>query len=291
MKIAVIGPGALGCLFAGRMMQAGLAVELVDHRPDRVARLQATGVTITDKSGQTALRIPVVSSVSDDATLQLVAVKSQHTKDLSLATGIPCLSIQNGLGNIETLCNMLGGDKVLCGTTSEAATLETEGVVRHAAAGETIVGSWTTCDPAVATEPLLAAGFTVETTESPGQMLWKKVVTNAAINPLTAIVDCPNGRLVEVPELRALLRTLVVEAVKVAGTEGYRFDESLVEHTEEVCRRTATNISSMLQDIRAGRPTEIEAISGEILRRAELAMLPSPRTRVVYQLVKGMEQK
>lgn len=122
-------------------------------------------------------------------------------------------------------------------------------------------------------------------------MLWKKVVTNAAINPLTAIVDCPNGRLVEVPELRALLRTLVVEAVKVAGTEGYRFDESLVEHTEEVCRRTATNISSMLQDIRAGRPTEIEAISGEILRRAELAMLPSPRTRVVYQLVKGMEQK
>jgi len=136
-----------------------------------------------------------------------------------------------------------------------------------------------------------SAGFTTETTETPGQALWRKVIVNAAINPLTALVNVPNGRLLEVQELRALLRSLVVEAVKVAATEGYRFETSLVEYTEDVCRQTATNISSMLQDVRAGRQTEIEAITGEILRRADMASLPCPRSRVVYQLIKGMERK
>ena len=83
------------------------------------------------------------------------------------------------------------------------------------------------------------------------------------------------------------MRDLVVEAVKVATSEGYRFPYSLVEKTEEICRKTAGNTSSMLQDMRNGKPTEIDAISGEILARAEAAALPTPRTRVVWQLVRG----
>ena len=88
-----------------------------------------------------------------------------------------------------------------------------------------------------------------------------------------------------------LMRDLVVEAAKVALTEGYRFDQSLVELTEEICRSTASNISSMLQDIRAGRRTEIDMISGEIARRADLASLPTPRTRVITQLVRALETR
>ena len=87
------------------------------------------------------------------------------------------------------------------------------------------------------------------------------------------------------------MRDLVVETAKVAATEGYKFGYSLVERAEEVCKETADNISSMLQDVRAGKRTEIDAISGEILRRAQLASLPTPRTRVVWQLVKGLEQR
>ena len=92
-------------------------------------------------------------------------------------------------------------------------------------------------------------------------------------------------------EARQLIRDLVVEAAKVAATEGYHFSYSLVERAEEVCRETSDNISSMLQDVRAGRQTEIEAITGEILRRGELASLPAPRTRVIWQLLKGLEKR
>lgn len=291
MKIAVIGPGAIGCLLAARMERAGLSVTLVDYRADRAERLSANGLILEDGEGRHDIAIRCVSSVPKGTTLQIVAVKSHATNKLELSTDCPILSMQNGLGNIETLSEMYGSEFLLCGVTSEAATLEAEGHVRHAASGETKVGSWTTADPAHALEVLKKAGFRTETTDSPGQALWGKVIVNAGINPLTALVDVPNGRLLEIQELRALLRSLVVEAVKVAATEGYRFERSLVEHAEDVCEQTATNISSMLQDVRAGRKTEIDAISGEILRRADLASLPCPRTRVMYQLLKGMEQK
>jgi len=291
MKIAVIGPGAIGCLLAARMKRAGLAVTLVDHRPDRASRLGDRGIELEEGGERQTVLIPVVSSVPANISLQIVAVKSHSTGDLSLNSDTPILSVQNGLGNIETLADAYGSDRILCGVTSEAATLEAEGHVRHAASGETLIGSWTTCDPGPALEVMQKAGFIAETTESPGQALWRKVIVNAGINPLTAMVNVPNGRLLEVQEMRALLRSVVVEAVKVAATEGYRFETSLVEYTEEVCRQTASNISSMLQDVRAGRQTEIEAISGEILRRADAASLPCPRTRVVYQLIKGLEQR
>jgi len=136
---------------------------------------------------------------------------------------------------------------------------------------------------------LRKAGFDVEATEAPGQLVWEKVAINAAINPITAILNVPNGTILDIREARQLMRDLVVEAAKVASTEGYRFGQSLIEAAEDVCRATASNISSMLQDVRAGKPTEIDAISGEILRRAQLASLPAPRTRVIYQLVRGLE--
>ncbi|GMV91543.1 MAG: hypothetical protein AMXMBFR82_13210 [Candidatus Hydrogenedentota bacterium] len=129
----------------------------------------------------------------------------------------------------------------------------------------------------------------MDLTESPGQAVWEKVAVNAGINPITGLLDIPNGKILEIPEARQLMRDLVVEAVKVACTEGYRFDKSLVEVAEATCEETKDNISSMLQDVRAKRRTEIDAISGEIMRRAQQSALPTPRTRVVWQLLKGME--
>jgi 2-dehydropantoate 2-reductase len=138
---------------------------------------------------------------------------------------------------------------------------------------------------------LSQAGFMIELTESPGQIIWEKVAVNAGINPITALLNIPNGAILKIPEARQLMRDLVVEAVKVASTEGYRFEHSVVEVAERTCQDTAENISSMLQDIRAGKQTENDAISGEIVRRAQLSALPTPRTRVIWQLVRGLERR
>jgi len=217
--------------------------------------------------------------------------KSYSTKDLTFPPDTPVLTLQNGLGNCELIAGAVGNARVLAGVTSEAATLLEEGKVVHVAEGITKIGAWTSCPTDAAVELFKRAGFEVETNESPGQMVWEKVVVNAGINPLTALLNVPNGRLLELREVRQLMRDLVVEAAKVAGTEGYHFPYSLVEQTEKICARTRDNISSMLQDIRAGKPTEIDAISGEILRRGEVASLSTPRTRMIWQLVTGLQQR
>jgi 2-dehydropantoate 2-reductase len=217
-------------------------------------------------------------------------VKAHRTGEVRFPPDTPVLTLQNGLGNVETLCTMIGSARVLAGATSEASTLLGEGRIRHVASGKTRFGAWTSCATEPAAHALRNAGFDVELTEAPGQLIWEKVAINAGINPLTAILNVPNGRLLELSDIRQLMRDLVVEAAKVASTEGYRFEQSLVETAEEICAATADNISSMLQDIRNRKQTEIDAISGEIIRRAQIASLPTPRTRVIAQLVRGLER-
>lgn len=289
MKIAVVGPGALGCLFAAKLNAAGERVHLVDYRPDRAERLAASGIVVERDDATATERPGVTTHIPGGMDLVIVLTKAYATAALRFPPDVPVLTLQNGLGNVETLCATVGSARVLAGATAEAATLIGEGRVRHVAPGRTAFGAWTSCDAEPARAALARAGFDVEVTQAPGQLIWEKVAINAAINPLTAILNVPNGALLELPEIRALMRDLVVEAAKVAATEGYRFEKSLVELAEQVCHATAENISSMLQDIRNGKRTEIDAISGEILRRAQLAALPSPRTRVVAQLVRGLE--
>lgn len=291
MKIAVIGPGAMGCLFAARLARAGSDVTLVDHKPDRAARLNASGIRVETRDGAIDAKPKVVVTVPNNADLAIVLVKAHSTIHLTLNSRTPVLSLQNGLGNVETLCSLIGSSNLLAGVTAEAVTLLEEGKVRHVAPGVTRFGSWTSCPSGPAVKALTDAGFNVELTESPGQVIWEKAAVNAGINPVTALVNLKNGMLLEVPELRQLMRDLVVEAVKVAATEGYRFENSVVEVAEQTCADTGENISSMLQDVRAGRPTEIDALSGEIVRRAQLSALPTPRTRVIWQLVKGLEHR
>ncbi len=290
MKVAIIGPGALGCLFAVRLTKGGIRTTLVDHHAERIERLKSTGIRLQTGDTVESYTLPVVSSLSERQDLIIVLVKSNATSSLVFPPDTPVLTLQNGLGNVEIICTRAGSANVLAGTTSEGAILHAEGHSIHTGSGVTKVGAWTSCPIQPAFEALSAGGFNVERTDAPGQVIWEKVSLNAGINPLTALLNIPNRVLLKTPEVRQLLRDLVVEAAKVAATEGYRFPYSLVEKAEEVCELTGDNISSMLQDIRAGKLTEIDAISGEILRRGQLAGLQMPRTRVVWQLVKGLER-
>lgn len=291
MRVSIIGPGAMGCLFAARLAGGGIATTLVDYKTDRAGRLATSGVRVETSNGDLSSKPSVSTEVPTKQDLVIVLTKAYTTPMLKLPHGVPVLTLQNGLGNVEVLCQLVGSKNVLAGTTSEASTFLGEGHVRHTGSGVTKVGTWTSCPADVAVQALSRAGIKVERTDSPGQTLWEKVVVSAGINPLTALLNVPNGRLLELREARQLIRDLVVEAAKVAATEGYHFPYSLVERAEEVCRETGNNVSSMLQDVRAGRQTEIEAITGEILRRGELASLPAPRTRVVWQLLKGLERR
>ncbi len=291
MKVAIVGSGALGSLFSARLARSGVQTTLVCRDAETASRLKQTGIIVDGPDGSFTATPQVASALPAGQDLVIVLVKSYHLKDVHIPAGTRTLTLQNGLGNVETLCSMAGSAHVLAGATHESAVLEDEGHVKHICSGRTVFGSWTTCSFEEAADVLTKAGFMVEITESPGQLIWEYAAIAGGVHPLTALLGVPNGRLLDIPEVRQLMRDLVVEAVKVASTEGYRFAYSLVERAEEFCTETREVLSPMLQDVKAGGLTEIEALSGEILRRAQLAALPCPRTRVIWQLMKGIERR
>ncbi len=288
-RVVIFGPGALGCLFAGRFALAGIDAWLLDHDQYRAARLQSQGIIIEEGHKHKRAYPQVSVSPPTAPDLILVLTKSYSTAQLCIPLDAPVLTLQNGLGNAEILAARCGSHRVLAGATSEASTLLSPGHVRHAARGITTFGAWDGCTMQTAVTLFQQAGFKAVLTDNPRKTLWWKAVISAAVNPLSALLNVPNGDLLENAETRAMLRSLVNEAVQAASAEGIQFEENMVETVENICRTTRTNISSMLQDIRNEKPTEIEAISGEILRRAGTAGFCLPKTKVVYRLVSAME--
>jgi 2-dehydropantoate 2-reductase len=135
---------------------------------------------------------------------------------------------------------------------------------------------------------LREAGFGVETVADLDRLLWRKLAINAGINPLTALLELPNGALIENEPARALMHTAAREAAQVAAARGVDFgSEDSGELVEQVARRTATNLSSMLQDIRRAAPTEIDAICGAIVRQGEKVGVAVPINWTLWKLIQA----
>lgn len=167
------------------------------------------------------------------------------------------------------------------------------GHIRHAGSGITILGE---LDGKVSKrmEEIAAlfnqAGLETEVTENVTGLLWDKLLVNVGINALTAILGVQNGKLVEIREAENLLEQAVEEGRKVAEARGVRLNHSdPVAHTKEVCRATAENRSSMLQDITNGRKTEIDMINGAIAREGRAVFVPTPVNELLTLLIKSKE--
>ncbi len=290
-QVAIIGPGALGCLFAVRLMQQGTGVTLVDYREDRCRLLMRQGIML-ETEGRTETVFPAVSlQVPGEISLVLVLTKACALKTLSLPVAVPTLTLQNGLGITARLAEKMNEDWLLAGTTTEAATLLAPGKVRHTAPGLTCIGS----AAAYSAEPVVAllrdAGFNCVQVKNPEEIRWRKAVLSAAINPLTALLQVPNGELVKHDESRKLLRMLAEEALAVAQAYGYCQDFDAASEAESLCLKTADNLSSMLQDLRRGSPTEIDVLSGALLAYGDLRNMTLPTTALIYRLIRSLEQK
>ncbi|HEU0294282.1 MAG TPA: 2-dehydropantoate 2-reductase [Anaerolineales bacterium] len=180
--------------------------------------------------------------------------------------------------------------RVALGSTTTGATLLGPGSVRPGGEGIISLGRHQALGPLEAA--LKSAKFNVQVVEDPRSLIWGKLVINAAINPLTALLKVPNGELLERPSARVMLGALAREAAQVAHAESINlpFDDP-VHAAEEVARKTAANHSSMLQDVLRGAPTEIDAICGAIVRAAEKHRLSTPVNWVCWQLVRSINGK
>ena len=303
MQLLIVGPGALGCLFAARLAPAH-AVTLLDHRPARAARLDAQGLTLEGPDDAPA-RAVAVAAVADATGLApdlcLLCVKVGAT-DAALAAlarcagAPPVVVLQNGLGRHEAIAAALGDPaRVVGALTTEGATLVGEGHVRHAGRGVTQLGALVPAgQPAAARarEALAAAGFEVAATDDVVRAGWEKAQVNAAINALTGILRVPNGELLR-GVARDLAQAAAGEVGQVAVEKGVAGDwgpGASRRRWEAVSRATAFNISSTLQDLRLGRKTEVHAINGAVAEAARELGVEAPVNGLLAQLVRALEE-
>jgi 2-dehydropantoate 2-reductase len=223
----------------------------------------------------------------------IVLVKAWQTERVArqlsacLADNGLVLTLQNGLGNRETLARDLGAGRVALGSTTTGATLLGPGLVK--AGGEGIVSLERNQALGPMEEALKSAGFNVQAVDDPASLIWGKLVVNAAINPLTALLRVKNGELLKRPFAREVMRALAREAASVARAENIALPfEDPIARAEDVAQKTAANTSSMLQDVLRGAPTEIDAICGAVVRTAERQGLSAPVNWTCWQLVKAL---
>ncbi len=289
----ILGTGALATYFAARLSAAGAPVTVLGSWPQGLAALRQGGARL--EGGQDARPLRATDNPADcrGSKYALVLVKSWQTERAALqlaeclAEDGLALTLQNGLGNRETLARRLGRRRVALGVTTLGATLLGPGLVRPA--GDGPVTLETHPGAAALTAALQAAGLTVEVVPDAEALVWGKLVVNSAINPLTALLRLTNGELLERPLARRLMGELANETAAVARRRGVRLPfRSPGRAAEEVARRTAGNRSSMLQDVLRGAPTEIDAINGAVVRLGRRSGAATPVNRLVWALVKSL---
>lgn len=301
MKIAIVGPGAMGCLLAAFFARSKQDVYLLDKNSERARKIDRDGIKVEGLAGEFNIKVSTTSKPGDIGACDLIiiAVKAYNTEDaVKAAKGLlnetsQVLSLQNGVGNLQILDDTAGEERVIGGVTSCGATLLEAGHVRYAGKGETIIGktSGRVLGPVRAAQTVLQkAGFDTKISKDINGVIWSKLIINVGINALTVLTRLNNGRLVEYGGARDVMRAAVQEAVKVAKRKRIKlaYDDP-IQKVEDVAKATAANVSSMLQDVLRKKRTEIDFINGAIVRQAKSLNIPTPVNEVLTNLVKTIE--
>ena len=297
--ILLVGTGALATLFAARLSEAGHNISMLGTWKKGLQALQENGARIVDTDGnERAYKVHVTDQPDEVTPAQyaLVLVKSWQTPraaaqlKTALASDGLAVTLQNGLGNREILSRDLGAERVALGVTTTGATLVAPGLVRSG--GEGVISVQQNHLLAPLESALRESNFNLQVVENAQSLIWGKLVINAAINPLTALLKIPNGELLARPIARKLMGALARETAKVAAAERVNLPFSNpVSAAEDVARRTAANHSSMFQDIRRGAPTEIDAICGAVTTRGKMHGLKTPYNRACWSLVHAVADR
>ena len=300
MKICIVGAGALGSLVGGLLARAGASVSL--YNPSNVEHIRAiAGEGVIIERDGASVRVLVDARTTPealaDADLVGIFVKAHQTLRAMeqiapyLSSRSWVLSLQNGVGMENEILRFVPKGRFLRGVTAQGATLLGPGRVRWAGVGPTRLGRWEgplTPEIAEIVALLRTAQIEPEYTEEIERLLWEKLIINCAINPLTALFDQPNGSIVHDPQLREIAGAVARETLQVARAHGVTLSEAeAIERVETVACKTAQNISSMLQDVRRGRPTEIEYINGAVVREGRRLHIPTPLNLLLTRLIAG----
>src|SRR5437899_2246794 len=301
MRICVVGCGAVGSLFAANLAQLDdVEVWAYDASRPHVDAISAGGLRLSG-AGEVLGLLWATTDASElpQCEFGIVATKAMHTDAAIAATAHAfadgyVATVQNGLGNEETLARHV--ERVIRGTTFPAGKIVEPGHVQWDVKGDTTLGPF---EPRPASldeierlaEACTRAGMPTHAVADARGAQWRKVIFNAATNPIGALTQLTHGRVCERPDLRALVSQLVDEGKAVAAAQGITLDADPEELIDHAARKEVAydHKASMLQDVLARRPTEIDWLNGGIVRFGEQHGVATPLNRAIWALVKGLE--
>jgi 2-dehydropantoate 2-reductase len=306
MRIAVVGTGALGGVWAAKLAAAEHDVTAVDTSSAVVAAINRDGVVVEDRSAGTVLVAPVLATRDPEeigpVEVVFIFVKSHQTaaaaelaRPLVDATTTVC-TLQNGWGNADTLAEVFPDDQIVMGVTYQSATVLAPGRVAHTADRPTIVGPYSQDGSLARAEALAAAmnGAGLRATATSGVLteVWKKLIVNCATLPTAALTRLRSAGLGEQgPLLEDVIDVVVTEAVATARARGLEIErEERIAYVHHLLATGSGGKASMLQDVEAQRKTEIDAVNGAVAREAERLGVPAPMNRALVALVHGLER-
>lgn len=295
IRIAVMGAGAVGCYFGGMLARAGHDVTLIG-RPSHVDAVQRDGLWLDTQtfSERVKLQASVDAAAVAGTQLLLFCVKSTATINAAnqiapyLRKDAVVLSLQNGVDNATTLQSVLP-QEIIPAVVYVATEMAGPGHVRHNGRGELVIGD------AAASAGIAAllgeAGIPVEVSANVTGALWAKLIVNCAYNALSAITQTPYGRLVQGEGVGQLMRTLVKECLTVASAAGVRVPGDSFEDVARIARTMADQYSSTAQDLKRGKPSEIDHLNGYVVRQARALGIEVPANQTLHTLVKLLESR
>ncbi len=306
-NIVVVGGGAMGGLFAGLLSEGGLAVTIVDVSAPQVEAINRHGLKIVGYGGDRAIPVKATTDAGSVKSADIVLFQCKAFANEAAAKSVRhlfggetiAITFQNGLGSEETLGGVLGPAHVLGGLTAQAGLLVEPGVVRDFGKLPTYLGEWT--GGLSERSRKIAEAFTrhnLPTFASPDirREKWKKLLGNVALGAISAAADLTSAEIVAIPELRTVAQRALEEAAAVARAEGIALGE---QEAREVFDKitavtgggTGSAKSSMCEDVRRQRKTEIDTIHGSVARLGRKHGVPTPTIDAMIGIVKGLESR
>ncbi len=293
-QIAVMGAGAVGCYYGGMLARAGHTVTLIG-RQQHVDAIQRDGLLLDTQAftEHVPLRASTDPGAVAGATLVLFCVKSTDTESAAalirqhLLPGTLVLTLQNGVDNALRLQAALPQQEVAASVVYVATEMAGPGHVRHHGRGELVIAASASSTAAAAL--LVAAGVPTEISSNVEGALWAKLILNCAYNALSAITRQPYGRLVQAQGVPGVLCDVVNECLAVAQADGITVPGDVAQAVERIAQTMPGQLSSTAQDLARGKRSEIDYLNGYVLRRGEALGVATPVNRVLWTLVKLME--
>ena len=299
-RIAVLGCGAIGSLYAAHLARVpGVEVWAVDPWREHVDAIENSGLRVTGQADFTApVHARTTAAELPPCRLGIVATKSLHTGEAVAAArdalaDAAVVSVQNGIGNEELIAEIL--PRVMRGTIVTAGAVTSPGTVRYDAPGDSWLGPFEP-KPASADEIELLArllnegGLKTHAVPDARGPQWTKVVFNAATSPLSALTGLTVGQVCTDPALRTQVEVLILEARAVCAAAGIVLTRDPADAVEEAIREAFRHKPSMLQDVLARRPTEIDVLNGGIAAEGRRTGVATPAHDAMVALVHGLER-